>query len=126
MLLRIDYEAPEPIYLQIRNQIVTMIASGDLQPGEKLPTVRALSAQIGINPMTVNKAYAVLKSEGYIKAGRRSGASVSGERNEKRDGQKRNLRLAVAEMKAAGAGLDEILGLCKEYYENGGGDNRAL
>ena len=126
MLLRIDYEAGEPIYLQIRNQIVTMIAAGDLLPGDKLPTVRALSAQIGINPMTVNKAYAALKSEGYIKADRRSGASVSGERNRKRDSQERDLMLAVAEMKASGAELDEILRLCRKFYGYTGGDNGVL
>lgn len=65
-----------PVFKQIRNQIVMGISDGRLQPGERLPTVRALAEEIGINSMTVNKAYQLLKQEGYIMADRRNGVRV--------------------------------------------------
>ena len=66
MVISINEASEVPIYQQIRNQIVLGISDGRLKPGEQLPTVRALAGEIGINSMTVNKAYALLKQEGYI------------------------------------------------------------
>ena len=66
MLITIDAAAPEPLYLQIRNQIVAGIATGQLEPGQSLPSVRSLASDLGINLHTVNKAYAVLRDEGYV------------------------------------------------------------
>ena len=65
-----------PVFKQIRNQIVMGISDGRLAPGEKLPTVRGLAEEIGINSMTVNKAYQLLKQEGYIVTDRRNGVRV--------------------------------------------------
>jgi DNA-binding transcriptional regulator YhcF (GntR family) len=79
MLLRLDFSADVPIYLQIRNQIVVAIAEGKLTAGEQLPTIRALATEAGINMMTVSKVYQILKKEGYIATDRRSGAVVTGE-----------------------------------------------
>lgn len=76
MLLQLDFTSDVPIYMQIRNQIILGIAGGLLETGEKLPTIRALADETGINMMTVNKAYQLLKQEGYISADRRSGAVV--------------------------------------------------
>lgn len=76
MVICIDEISEIPIYKQIRNQIVLGISDGRLQPGEQLPTVRALAEEIGINSMTVNKAYALLKQEGYIFTDRRNGARI--------------------------------------------------
>lgn len=76
MVISINEASEVPIYQQIRNQIVLGISDGRLKPGEQLPTVRALAGEIGINSMTVNKAYALLKQEGYIYTDRRNGAHV--------------------------------------------------
>ena len=76
MLLQLNFSSDAPIYQQIRNQVVTAIASGELSPGERLPTIRALAEECGINMMTASKAYQVLKSEGYVVTGRRDGAVV--------------------------------------------------
>ena len=76
MVIAIDDSLNEPLYLQIRNQIIQGISDGRLTPGEQLPTVRALATEIGINTMTVSKAYQTLKQEGYIQADRRNGARV--------------------------------------------------
>ncbi|MFR3090708.1 MAG: GntR family transcriptional regulator [Eggerthella lenta] len=65
MVIRIDQKSEEPLYLQIRSQIIAAIATGELVPGTALPSVRALASDLGINLHTVNKAYAVLRDEGY-------------------------------------------------------------
>ena len=77
MLLRIDLTSSEPIYLQIRSQIVQAVASGELAAGDALPSVRALASDLGVNMHTVNKAYAVLRDEGYVNMRGRSGAYIA-------------------------------------------------
>ena len=57
MIIVLQDGSEVPVFKQIRNQIVMGISDGRLQPGEKLPTVRSLAEEIGINSMTVNKAY---------------------------------------------------------------------
>ena len=76
MLIRIDFNSEEALYSQLRNQIIMGIANAELQEGESLPSVRDLADSIGINMHTVNKAYASLRSEGYIKLDRRHGAVI--------------------------------------------------
>ena len=77
MVITIDQLSDEPIYLQLRSQIVSAIARGELTPGDALPSVRSLGSDLGINLHTVNKAYAVLRDEGYIAMRGRSGAVVA-------------------------------------------------
>ncbi|MDR0514600.1 MAG: GntR family transcriptional regulator [Coriobacteriaceae bacterium] len=66
MIVRIDHTSEEPLYLQIRSQIIAAIACGALKPLEPLPSVRTLACDLGINLHTVNKAYALLRDEGYL------------------------------------------------------------
>lgn len=77
MILAIDQSSPEPIYLQIRASLVAAIARGELQAGDRLPSVRALAGDLGVNLHTVNKAYAMLRDEGYVFMRGRSGAIVA-------------------------------------------------
>lgn len=77
MILAIDQSSPEPIYLQIRASLVAAIARGELQAGDRLPSVRALAGDLGVNLHTVNKAYAMLRDEGYVLMRGRSGAIVA-------------------------------------------------
>lgn len=77
MLLRVDLTSQEPIYLQIRSQIVQAVASGELEAGDALPSVRSLASDLGVNMHTVNKAYAVLRDEGYVIMRGRSGAYIA-------------------------------------------------
>lgn len=101
MILKIDFDSETPIYMQIKNQIIEGIAKGEIDNDEELPSVRALAEDIGINMHTVNKAYNILKDEGYIKIDRRKGAIVSLNLNtskEKFDDElKRNLYFYMAE-----------------------------
>lgn len=76
MILHIDYNSNIPIYLQLRNEIVRGIGNGDIKNGELLPTVRSLANDLQVNTMTVSKAYALLKQEGFISTDRRLGARV--------------------------------------------------
>lgn len=76
MLLRVDLGSDEPIYLQIRSQIVRAVADGELCAGDTLPSVRSLAGDLGVNMHTVNKAYAVLRDEGYVAMRGRSGAYI--------------------------------------------------
>ena len=77
MLLDIDLASQEPIFKQIRSQIVSAIATGELSPGDPLPSVRSLAGDLGVNMHTVNKAYAVLRDEGYVAMRGRSGAGCA-------------------------------------------------
>lgn len=76
MLLAIDLQSDEPIYTQICNQIIEGMAKRELLPGDKLPSVRSLGADIGINFHTVNKAYQILKQEGFIQIHRQKGVVI--------------------------------------------------
>lgn len=77
MLLTLDLSSQTPIYQQIRDQIVLAVAEGRLQAGERIPSMRTLADEIGINMMTVNKAYQLLRQEGYLQIDRRSGARIT-------------------------------------------------
>lgn len=124
MIISLNEESDVPVYLQIRNQIVVGISDGHLKPGEKLPTVRALAEEIGINSMTVNKAYQLLKQEGYIFADRRSGARVR-ESFESREGlsteTKALLKQIVSEAKISGMTKEAFLKECESCF----GEERA-
>ncbi len=119
MILKFDFSSDTPIYLQLRNQIVIGIAEGKLQAGEKLPTVRALAEESGINVMTVSKAYNLLKQEGYITTDRRKGAVVTakaaaaGVKSETIDA----LRLCISELRLGGMSKAEITALLDTLYE---------
>ena len=120
MILTFDFSSPVPIYMQIRNQVIVGIAEEKLKPGEKLPTIRALAEESGINMMTVSKAYQLLKQEGYIITDRRSGAVVAPRgkavvRQQSLDA----LRLNISELRLSGMSREDILKLCSQLYEEG-------
>lgn len=77
MFITIDFNSDEAIYIQLRNQIIIGIAGAQFKEGDNLPSVRELADNIGINMHTVNKAYTILKQEGYLKLDRRKGAVIA-------------------------------------------------
>lgn len=77
MIIRIDQTSSDPVYLQIRDRIVEAIACAQLSAGDRLPSVRALASDLGVNLHTVNKAYAVLRDEGYLVMRGRAGAVIA-------------------------------------------------
>ena len=120
MILQLNLSSEIPIYLQLRNQIVMGIAQGNLRRGESLPTVRQLASDAGINAMTVNKAYHLLKTEGYVEIDRRKGASVKADLNIDgtfREKLSSELELFCAEAQAKGLPREEFLGLCSSMFD---------
>lgn len=77
VIVRIDFNSEEAIYVQLRNQIILGIANAEIKEGDNLPSVRELAETVGINMHTVNKAYTILKQEGYLKLDRRKGAVIA-------------------------------------------------
>ena len=77
MLFFVDFNSEEALYMQLRNQVIMAIATEVVREGDVLPSVRQLADNIGINMHAVNKAYAVLKQEGFIKLDRRRGAIIA-------------------------------------------------
>lgn len=72
----LDKNAPDPLWVQLRNQIVQDIRTGALAPEQKMPTVRDLSAELGISASVVNQAYRYLRSTGYLESRQGSGVRV--------------------------------------------------
>ena len=99
MLFRLDFQSAVPIYRQIRDQVVLAVAQGELTPGERLPTTRALAEDAGVNVMTVSKAYQLLKAEGYLSAD-----------------QTARLNLLAGEARLAGLTLDDFVAACKAAF----------
>ncbi len=77
MFLVLEFESETPIYLQIRNKIIEGIAKGQIKEGDKLPSVRELASGVEVNLHTVNKAYNLLKDEGFVSVDRRKGVIVN-------------------------------------------------
>ena len=71
MIVEIDFNSEEALYIQLINQIIIGIATDQIREGDTLPSVRQLADNIGINMHTVNKAYSVLKQEGFLRVDRR-------------------------------------------------------
>lgn len=119
MIIELDMNSSTPIYVQLRNQIVMGIGRGELKLGESLPTARQLAQDIGVNTMTVNKAYQILKTEGYIKIDRRHGAIVSDNIDMDivfREKLENELELLLAEAAINGMDKNDFLSMCNEIY----------
>ncbi len=119
MIWSFDFESDTPLYLQLRNQVVLSISNGELSAGDKLPTIRSLSDESGINMMTISKAYQLLKSEGYVITDRRSGTVVSSGPKSSSLSQDLTdrLRLILAEVKLQGLNENDILTLCQQLLK---------
>lgn len=118
MLFRLDFQSAVPIYRQIRDQVVLAVARGELTPGERLPTTRALAEDAGVNVMTVSKAYQLLKAEGYLVTDRRAGAVVRAPRGKAAlsEEQTARLKLLAGEARLAGLTLDDFVAACKAAF----------
>ena len=119
MIIELDMASSTPIYVQLRNQIVKGIGKGERKAGEKLPTVRQLASDAGVNTMTVNKTYQILKNEGFIRTDRRLGAFVSetiAEDADFKEKLKSELELLSAEACLTGMSRDEFLSMCDMLY----------
>lgn len=125
MIIKIDFESEEAIYIQLRNQIIMGIATDRIHEGDSLPSGRQLAENIGINMHTVNKAYTVLKQEGYIKLDRRRGAVIALDIDKIRSIERLREELSVllARSVCKNISREEVHDLVDEIYDfyTGGG-----
>ena len=119
MILKIDFESEEALYIQLCNQIIMGIATDLLHEGDSLPSVRQLAEEIGINMHTVNKAYAVLRQEGFLRLDRRRGAVVALDMDKLRAyaEMKENLARIIARGICKDIGRDEMHALVDQIYD---------
>ncbi len=125
MVLKIDFNSDEAIYIQLRNQIIMGIATDMIREGDTLPSVRQMADHIGINMHTVNKAYTVLKQEGYVKVDRRKGAVIALDVDRMRavDELRKELQVILAKSSCKNISRQEVHELIDEIYEEYGGLN---
>lgn len=123
MIIEIDFNSGEALYLQLRNQIILGIAAEQIQEGDALPSVRQLADDIGINMHTVNKAYTVLKQEGFLKVDRRKGAVIALDIDKLRCLEEMNdeLRVILAKGICKGISREEVYRVVDEVYREFGG-----
>ena len=76
-MIRLDYRDARPIYEQVRDGLRSLMVTGVLAAGEKLPSVRSLATELAINPNTIQRAYSQLETEGYVYTPCQAGAPSS-------------------------------------------------
>ena len=123
MLIELDFNSDEALYIQLCNQIIVGIAAARIREGDPLPSVRQLAESIGINMHTVNKAYTVLKQEGYVKVDRRKGAVIAVDIDRLRalEEMKKELRVLLARGSCKNISRAEVHALIDEIYQDYGG-----
>ena len=125
MFDRIDARSPTPLYAQIANRLKVAIASGDLRPGDGLPSVRQLAARLRINPATVVQAYRELETEGFVRTRQGAGTFVDevspGLRDRERTREARRLvRELIADAAPVGLTARDLLDALKREAGDGG------
>ncbi len=120
MIIKIDFDSGEAIYVQLCNQIIMGIAARELTDGDSLPSVRQLADMIGVNMHTVNKAYAILREQGFLTLDRRRGAVVYVDKEKIRaiEELRADLRIALAKASCKRLTRQEVHDLIDQmYYE---------
>ena len=119
MLIEIDFNSDEAIYVQLQNQIIMGLAMNLIQEGDSLPSVRQLANTVGINMHTVNKAYSMLKQEGFIRLDRRKGAVIAVDMDKAREllEMKEQLRVLLARGRCKNISKEEVYALVEEIYD---------
>ena len=119
MVIEIDFNSDEAIYVQLMNQIIMGIATSRLQEGDPLPSVRQLADTVGINMHTVNKAYSLLRQEGFVTIDRRRGAiiAVDVDKIKALEEMKENLLVALAKGCCINVSRSEVHDLIDEIYD---------
>ncbi len=118
LIFNIDFHSDEALYTQLCNQIIIGIAKETVHEGDSLPSVRQLAEEVGINMHTVNKAYTVLKQEGFVKVDRRRGVIIAVNTDKLRAiaETKENLKILLARASCMNISRDEIHALIDEIY----------
>lgn len=118
MIVEIDFNSEEALYIQLINQIIIGIATDQIREGDTLPSVRQLADNIGINMHTVNKAYSVLKQEGFLRVDRRRGAVIALDTDKMRtiSEMRRDLSVILARGVCKNVSREEVHNLVDSIY----------
>ena len=119
MIVEIDFNSEEALYIQLINQIIIGIATDQIREGDTLPSVRQLADNIGINMHTVNKAYSVLKQEGFLRVDRRRGAVIALDTDKMRtmSEMRRDLSVILARGVCKNVSREEVHNLVDSIYD---------
>ena len=119
MIVEIDFNSEEALYIQLINQIIIGIATDQIREGDTLPSVRQLADNIGINMHTVNKAYSVLKQEGFLRVDRRRGAVIALDTDKMRtiSEMRRDLSVILARGVCKNVSREEVHYLVDSIYD---------
>ena len=119
MIIKINFNSTEAIYMQVRNQIIMGVATAKLQEGDSLPSVRQLAEEVGINMHTVNKAYSLLREEGIIHLDRRRGAVIAIDMNKLQamEDMKSQLSVVLAKGRCKNITKEDVYTLVDEIFE---------
>ena len=119
MIVEIDFNSEEALYIQLINQIIIGIATDQIREGDTLPSVRQLADNIGINMHTVNKAYSVLKQEGFLRVDRRRGAVIALDTDKMRtiSEMRRDLSVILARGVCKNVSREEVHNLVGSIYD---------
>ena len=119
MIVEIDFNSEEALYIQLINQIIIGIATDQIREGDTLPSVRQLAHNIGINMHTVNKAYSVLKQEGFLRVDRRRGAVIALDTDKMRtiSEMRRDLSVILARGVCKNVSREEVHNLVDSIYD---------
>lgn len=119
VIIEINFNSDEAIYMQLTNQIIMGIATSRLKDGDALPSVRQLADTIGINMHTVNKAYALLRQEGFVSIDRRRGAviCVDADKVNALEEMKEKLTVALARGSCKNVTRQEVHQLIDEIFD---------
>ena len=116
-MISLNYRDSRPIYEQIRDGLRKLIVTGALSADEKLPSVRALAAQLAINPNTIQRAYNELEGEGYIYSVPGKGSFACRPKSAdqaRRETLLEELKGLLSELRCLGMTQTELLQLWKE------------
>lgn len=121
LFISFDLQSDAPIYVQLRNKIIEGIASKQLNPGDTLPSVRNLAKDLGVNMHTINKAYQLLKTDGFIQIHRQRGVVINPDgfpevTTDFLEKVEEELRPLIAEAICRGMSQEDIRRLCDNLY----------
>lgn len=127
LFIQIQFDSDTPIYEQLKQQLIIGMAQQRLLPGERLPSVRELASDLGINMHTVNKAYKQLEEEGFLQIHRQRGAIVSPKGPDKADEAylkkiEEKLRPLIEEASLRQVDQENLEGIVRRIYRELGGE----
>jgi DNA-binding transcriptional regulator YhcF (GntR family) len=118
LIVSVDPRSPVPLFEQVRAQIAAAIGSGQILPGQRLPTVRQLAVDLKIAVNTVARAYQELEAAGLVRTGGRNGTFVAGQSSQEHQQAEQAAAEFTARMRRMGVGPQEILAMVRRHLSS--------